>query len=306
MKFLDKVRKDLQNLPHDERMEAVQQQASWKAMMVLIASYIAIGIYYAFRLQAIPFSTQLIFFIAVITYAYLSIKQDGLSFMIPGMPETEETLDQPAAIRSIPWITFFGGMVALLLVTINIFASFAHGDKVVPLFIIIPFVGMLVLVSLITNWALAYKIKQGSRFWINLILLGSVVNIIEHISNVISYLQHKTALLFVNPAIPTPASATILFTIAITCWEVWVLFIYRDRIIEDGKSYKKLKAESKSELDVQHDNEVRKLSIITLALFVLGFAGLALSFTALYIAPILFIAGIIALSITIIKSLIYS
>jgi hypothetical protein len=311
MKFLDRVRKDIKNLPHDERQQAVQQQASWKAIVVLIFGYIAIGAFYAYKLETVPWSTQAIFFLAFITYGYFSIKQDGLSFVIPGMPETEATINQPAAIRSIPWLTFFGGLIGVFLGAVSGTAAILKINP--PILQVVVFIALLLLVIflIIINWAIAWQIKKGNPFWIRITFGCCVMNILGYTSTIIHTINHSFMATFytglANNPFPIPLPATAIFVVITTFWSVWVILKYRKQMIEDGKSYQKLaKIDApKSSLVLKREHKTRELAIFSIAAFAIGFICLAFFDYTSVIPTLFFLLGGITLALTIIKSMIY-
>lgn len=222
----------------DEREQRVMETSAWRSTIVLVLTYLIISAIYMFTQQPTPWSLQVLFWVTFVTFAANSIKQEGYSFIIPGMPETKETLNQPAAVRSLPWITMFGGFILIIL---GIFRSipmlhrtFEYSYAETAVFVICASI-----LSLFLNWLFALWIKKGVRWFISLAIVGSIIQIIVQIAGMgliaTTSVTSEGSEPIASPANFFTASEAIALVMAV--WLLYVLVRYRSLMIKDGHSF---------------------------------------------------------------------
>lgn len=88
----------------DEREQQITGRAAWYSFCTLLGLFFGLIFYYNLTNQVMPWSTQLIG-LSVIAITFVRVvKENGYHFRLPGiLPENEVTLEQPAAIRALPW-----------------------------------------------------------------------------------------------------------------------------------------------------------------------------------------------------------
>jgi len=111
MNLFRTIRESFRAIPQDEREDNAKKSASWKAIVLLIICYIAIALFYDAKMQIIPVSTQILFYVAFFTFIYFSYKNDAYSYRIPLIPETRDTLNASRGARIVPFLYFWVGIL---------------------------------------------------------------------------------------------------------------------------------------------------------------------------------------------------
>lgn len=230
MNRLQAIVSDLRNQETDERTNQVRGNAAWYGLLTLFISYLALSIGYSVSGQVVPWTTQLLFYVPLIIFAITNFKQDGYQFLIPGMAETPTTLDQPAALRSIPWLILVNAILSFIFfsVTRPIYTYFKvdHISAVLIINLLLSIPGF------IASYYYAERIKRGDRLFINLSKLLAFFSVFVG-SPVTAYVMHANQSQF------PPSPADIFFFIS-NIW-IWLnLMRYGKRMIDDGQSYEKL------------------------------------------------------------------
>ncbi len=217
----------------DERQQTVLQSASWRAMLVLIVTYLIIGIVYATQNQVMPLSTQVLFLVSVLIFAFVIIRQDGYSFKIPGLPDDEFSLAQPPLVRAMPWFMFFFSPIGIIYTTVSNLAqaqqNWVLGQQPVDWGLAIVSCGLSLIFSLGVAFLFAAALRRGPRLWIDwitAIIAVSMIGAMHSMLMAIAWNSDLKASLLVNNA----------FSIGMNVIAVAILVGYRRYFIRHTNS----------------------------------------------------------------------
>jgi hypothetical protein len=198
-------------------------------------------------LSFFSFSTQFLFILPLLVFAYLTYKQEGALFYVPGIKETKTSLNQPFAIRSVPWL---GVVSAVLLYPIQGLATalYAARSEDIPAVVTAMDILLPLVIGLLISYGLAKKVKEGRRFWIALLVLVNLIFLVPGytIELIYRYLPQYFPAEAVFDGIYDPSGAPdstggaslVLFNLALSLWYTYVFLRYGGRMVADGKNYR--------------------------------------------------------------------
>ena len=214
----------------DERDQLVQQKSSWLALLSMFTIYLVISIYYGIRGEVVPWSTQILFYSSLLIFVISSMYQEGIQFQVPGLPESPETLEQPALVRSIPWLMVLTGITTVLFNGISFgLYSFHTGHSLATS--LIPFVSTLVIFPF--YYGLAYFVRRGLPQFISLAQFFFIIIFLSYcLSTLIPLFNSNTS------TAPWPGySGVLLFTIITTGWISYGLIRFNTSLLKVSNSF---------------------------------------------------------------------
>ena len=257
--------------PHDERIEHARNHSSWVALIALFATYIIVTLGYGFLDQPVPGPLQLTFYVPLITFVIMNMKQDGFQFSLPWIKETETTLEQPAIIRSVPWLFAVTGILAAV-TNILINPITIISDRAVPfeLWLVAGILTILTgIIGVCIDIYIANRLKRGDRLFLSLTKWISLLLGILLLSYVIPYLFAPDAIIS-QPGEPLATQGADLFFTLSYLFQFYVIAKYGKRMHEDGQSFEQL-----PEYDKKREKLVRNW--VLFIIFGLPFVGILIA-----------------------------
>lgn len=228
--------------PQDERQVGLRDAAAWKSFLGLGLVYLAIGIFFALNAQPVPMSTEILASAAFLIFAYSLVKNEAISFSHPWLPDNEVTRNQPAIIRSAPWMLLVGGFLGIvtsLVDTVFVLNQSSYGafDLVSPL--------LGAGIGLLLNLYFARRLRFGGRFTVILFRILGVIAVLGFLGAVAGYLWVINSPNFLaeiqkqDPQVVTFPAWSAGIGIIFSFWPICVVWKYGKRMVEDGKSFNK-------------------------------------------------------------------
>lgn len=243
------------SLSPDERQATIRNRSSYFAFCALVFTFLCIALVSAARGLYVAKSTQILFVVAVIVFTIRLLHDEGAQFRVPFIMETKTSLDQPQAIRSLPWIILLSGLM------ITPLAALSHGfyDYMYWLSALdaIHMEGGLIIgtiISAIFSFLLAKWIKEGRIIAMTLLVLGCLANIPGYVSIIAAaYFNHFYSTYFPNQILGWNIFNTYIFptgtvfqdpsvaivNLMIYSWIVYVILRHWSRIDTDGSKYRR-------------------------------------------------------------------
>ncbi len=176
--FMERFKRDWKGAS-DERLVQQRNQTAWYTLIVNFLIFMAISAVYALGGQHLPLVLQIMFYVPLVVFFLLGIRKGGLAFTIPGIPESDETLDQPAAVRSLPWVVLVTTIVQPFFIDV-LGAIHGYAIGVYPLSeALVRGLPSLLLSPFLAYW-FAFLVKRANRSWLVLVALASLVNVINY------------------------------------------------------------------------------------------------------------------------------
>ena len=247
MTKLTQMVNNLRNQPHDERITNARNSASWTALVTLFVTYVALAIGYSVMKITVPGTVQLLFYIPLVTFFLLNMRQEGFQFTLPWLKETNTTLEQPATIRSVPWLIIVTGILGQIIYNLPNQAFYITGTPTFPLGLYTLFNVISItlgIASVILGFYVANRIKRGDRLFLGLTKWYSLIVGLSGLVTLISNTNQH------GPYVITAADA--FFTLSYL-WIAYTIGKYGKQMVTDGKSY-----EQEPSYDAKREHSVRR------------------------------------------------
>ena len=242
----------------DERQAEVRNHSSYVAFCAFILAYLGIALISTARDSYVPLSTQVLFVATIIVFAARILHDEGAQFRVPFIIETKTSLNQPQAVRSLPWILLVSGLgitpfgsIALISQYSQYWQSPLDATKE-----ILPYV-IAALLSAGFTFLLAKWIKEGRIIAMTILVIGCLANIPGYV-NIIALAYERlrpfeiTLRLFGSNTLGSNTADTYIFPtglvfrdpsiaiikLMIYAWIVYVILRHWRRIEKDGMSYR--------------------------------------------------------------------
>ena len=234
----------------DERQTKLIHKAAWVSLAVMLVTYFSIELIEAFSGGYVPVFDQLVVMFPLAMAFLILVKQDGYHFRIPSIPETNTSVQQPAAIRSVPWLL----MVLLILDVVfspiiqiyihhlyptprqDLFSSLLNGLSISQ---------TALYTVMLTYFGIIY-LKRGNLIAMLLILVSGLSGVILPICSVVqNYVKQVHFSDTISYAISSNGSDAyvinspiLMLNFLIWVWIVYVMLRYFKPIIQEGRAYK--------------------------------------------------------------------
>lgn len=246
------IRNDITHSSNDERITSVRNRAAWNSVLALFVTYLVLGGYSVAKEGVISPLVQLSFYIPLLVFFISNIRKDGLLFKVPGMVETDASYDQPAAVRSLPWIIVLFSIILSVDLLISIFFGTNSGDpsynirtaKGFDLAILVStglFVYFVFLIPFMyAKCFIAARVKRGDAFYMIMLLVMNLLTL-----GFFYQPLGQTSFLASRPMEQELSNLAFAFVphginLAIRAWIVYVLLRYWKEMTEVAKSFRNL------------------------------------------------------------------
>jgi hypothetical protein len=242
MSSVHQLLEEVQAFPQDERQMQVRQEASWKAAASLLITYVVIAVGYMAMGKLVPFTLQLLFSVPFLVMLFTTIRHEGYHFLIPGIKETEGSLQQSASIRSLPWLILLYGMVIIPFGVITDSLYLLHINR--SLAAVGSYTTILAVSgSIILSYFVAKGIKAGEAAVLWLVGYIGLMNLFFTSMTMLHTLFPKKAEhilgieFFGNDPVPEYSSPLFIIQFVLKVWLVGVLITKGWTIIRQGRQY---------------------------------------------------------------------
>lgn len=163
----------------DERQQEVQRSASWKSAGIFFLVYLAIVAIYEYKSIIMPWSTSVLFLVAIVTFFINILRHDGFTFTLPGVKEYKKTLALPTSVRAVPWVLLIEGILSSSFALLGSQGREIYNSLHLNVIVTYLIAALLICLGIAINWYIASRIRYGSKFWIGVIILGGFLTLFQ-------------------------------------------------------------------------------------------------------------------------------